>query len=244
MIRLDSTLRSLEVILGGAITTNQLPVTTSWSDSSSGSYLGGSNLTNTNSGTAVTAAAAPAAGVVRDVDFFNVYNADTVSTTVTVRVNDNGTFYTVQKAALAVGDALLYTHGGGWMTLDSSGRIKTTTATAGIGTIGSSTDNAVARWDGTGGTNIQNSAVIIDDSNNITGVVALTITGTLTMSGVAANIALGSNFISNAGTDAGFSLDASNNATLSGDLTVVGTANLTGSVQLGDGSDTLTLLTN
>jgi hypothetical protein len=42
---------------------------------------------------------------------------------------------------------------------------------------GSSTDNAVVRWDGTGGSTVQNSAVIIDDSNNITGVAAITATG-------------------------------------------------------------------
>src|SRR5690606_3154585 len=38
----------------------------------------------------------------------------------------------------------------------------------------SSTDNAIARWNGTDGISIQNSGVIIDDSNNITGVVGLT----------------------------------------------------------------------
>jgi hypothetical protein len=41
---------------------------------------------------------------------------------------------------------------------------------------GSSTDNAIARFDGTSGTIIQNSGVIIDDSNNITGVASLTVT--------------------------------------------------------------------
>jgi len=44
---------------------------------------------------------------------------------------------------------------------------------------GSSTDNAVVRFDGTGGKTGQNSSVIIDDSDNITGVVALTTTGTI-----------------------------------------------------------------
>jgi hypothetical protein len=38
-----------------------------------------------------------------------------------------------------------------------------------------STDNAVARWDGTGGNLIQNSGVICDDSNNITGINSLTV---------------------------------------------------------------------
>lgn len=42
---------------------------------------------------------------------------------------------------------------------------------------GSSTDNAVARWDGTTGTFLNNSGVIIDDSNNVSGIVNLTTTG-------------------------------------------------------------------
>jgi len=43
---------------------------------------------------------------------------------------------------------------------------------------GATTDNAVTRFDGTTG-NLQNSGVIIDDSNNVTGVVALTTTGAI-----------------------------------------------------------------
>lgn len=50
----------------------------------------------------------------------------------------------------------------------------------------SSTDNAVARFDGTGGAKLQNSVVLIDDSGNITGV------GTLVMSpGATANATAG-----------------------------------------------------
>jgi hypothetical protein len=40
---------------------------------------------------------------------------------------------------------------------------------------GSSTDNAVIRWDGTGGKTYLNSGVIIDDSNVITGITSLTV---------------------------------------------------------------------
>lgn len=43
----------------------------------------------------------------------------------------------------------------------------------------SSTDNAIARWDGTAGNLIQDSSVTIDDSNNLTGVVNVTATGNL-----------------------------------------------------------------
>lgn len=41
----------------------------------------------------------------------------------------------------------------------------------------SSTDNAVARWDGSTGRKLQNSGVVVDDTNNVTGVVNFTATG-------------------------------------------------------------------
>lgn len=40
----------------------------------------------------------------------------------------------------------------------------------------SSTDNAVARFDGTDGSTVQNSGVIVDDSNNVSGIAALSAT--------------------------------------------------------------------
>lgn len=52
--------------------------------------------------------------------------------------------------------------------------------TNGSGTFpASSTDNAAVRFDGTGGTTVQNSGVIIDDSNNVSGVATLTTTGNI-----------------------------------------------------------------
>jgi hypothetical protein len=47
----------------------------------------------------------------------------------------------------------------------------------------SSTDNALVRFDGTGGQLLQNSGVIVDDSNNVTGVNDLTVGGNLTVNG-------------------------------------------------------------
>jgi len=44
---------------------------------------------------------------------------------------------------------------------------------------GSSTDNAVARFDGTGGKTIQDSGVTIDDSDNVSGVGNITLSGTV-----------------------------------------------------------------
>lgn len=59
--------------------------------------------------------------------------------------------------------------GTGWLVVAATG-IKS----SGLATT--TTDNAVSRYDGTSG-NTQNSGVIIDDSNNVTGVVALTCEG-------------------------------------------------------------------
>lgn len=63
-------------------------------------------------------------------------------------------------------------------------------------------------------------ATTVSTTLGVTG--ATTLTGGLVLPGTAANITLGSNFISNGGTDAGFSLDASNNASLSGNVSLTG----------------------
>lgn len=55
---------------------------------------------------------------------------------------------------------------------------------------GSSTDNAVARWDGTTGLVIQNSLVTIGDTGNIAGVVDFTATGTTTLAVALTGVAL------------------------------------------------------
>lgn len=61
-----------------------------------------------------------------------------------------------------------------------------------VSNAGSSTDNAIAKFDLATGKIIQNSGVLIDDSNNVTGVVALTATGALTAATVdATNLTLG-----------------------------------------------------
>ena len=74
------------------------------------------------------------------------------------------------------------------------------TITAGIGGSTGATDNRVLRSDGTGGATLQNSAVTIDDSGNVTGVVALTASGTITAT--AANSVVGSTSTSSTGASA------------------------------------------
>lgn len=52
-------------------------------------------------------------------------------------------------------------------TVTDNGDNSVTVDNAGVNTPGSSTDNALVRWDGTGGDTIQDSGVLLDDSNNI-----------------------------------------------------------------------------
>ena len=111
MIILDATTKSLEVILGGAVTTNQLDVACH-AINILDSTMGVTDIVNTNiatnSTTAVTVMAAPAASNSRTVKSLTVYNKDTVAATVTVRINSNGTFFILVKTTLAVADSLIY----------------------------------------------------------------------------------------------------------------------------------------
>lgn len=108
---LDSTLKSLEVKLGGAVTTNQLDWTVSYvdlldTDQSVSDVAGGDGLTN--NGTAVTLVAAPAASHTRVIKLVSVYNADTVNATVTIQLNNNGTKRIIFSKTLTTGQTLLY----------------------------------------------------------------------------------------------------------------------------------------
>lgn len=121
MLILDTTTRTLEVLLGGAVTTNQLPVVTNYVDVTTTTYSPASDNTVTNDTTPVTIVAAPGASTQRQVKFLSVFNGDTVAATVTIRLNDNGTFRTLCKVALLVGDQLFYTDGDGWRVMDANG---------------------------------------------------------------------------------------------------------------------------
>lgn len=165
MLRLDSTLRKLQIVLAGAITTNQLPVVVCFSDKTSTTYNGGTTVSNTNSTTAVDICAAPGAATIRDIDSITVQNADTAAATVTIRYNDNGTTYSIFKCTLSVGDQIIYTHGQGWKVLDSSGALKSlssdTVTLAGAQTL---TNKTIALGSNTvSGTKAQFDAACTDD---------------------------------------------------------------------------------
>lgn len=167
MIRLDSTTRKLQVVLAGAVTTNQLPVVVSYSDQTSSTYNGATQLAVTNNTTEVDICSAPPAATTRDVDFIQVQNTDTVPATVTVRVDAGGTNYDLKKVTLAAGESLTYTHGAGWSTTNAGG------GTGDVVGPASATDNAIALFDTTTGKLIQNSVITVDDGGNFAGVASI-----------------------------------------------------------------------
>lgn len=138
MYLLTATTSTFEVKLGGAITTNQLPWTTSMADVSTSDQSVSALVAsegNTNSSTAVTIGAAPASSHTRTLKTFSLQNADTASATATVRRNDNGTFTNIVVFALDVGDNLNYDDNRGWYVVSSAGNLKTSLTGAGSGTV-------------------------------------------------------------------------------------------------------------
>lgn len=130
MIILDTNNKSLEFLLSGSVTTNQLPFVTSYVDISQSDFsMSGAPSSNgvSNNTTAVTLVTAPAASTSRQVKYVSIQNADTASATVTVRFNDNATTRNILIITLDVNDSLIYIDGKGWFTTNDKGAIKTTT---------------------------------------------------------------------------------------------------------------------
>lgn len=114
MIVLTETTDNLQIVLGGAITTNQLRCVSSWRDITTTAYTPGRTVTNTNNTTDVNVVPAPASSTQRVVDFLSVHNADTVAATVTVKFDANGTEYIIWSGELLPGSTLQYVDGGGF----------------------------------------------------------------------------------------------------------------------------------
>jgi hypothetical protein len=133
MIRLDTTVRSLTLFLGGAHATAPLQIVVSYSDQTSSTYLGGTQLSNSNGTTTVTICSAPSASTIRDIDMVSVLNTDTATQTVTIQLLSTATNYKITTVTLLVGEKLTYTHGSAWQVVSNSGNIKyTVLATTGV----------------------------------------------------------------------------------------------------------------
>ena len=121
---LDSTTRSIQLVLAGTITTNQLKITADWVDMTATTTEAGSTPSTSNSTTAVTVVAAPAASTQRKVTNLAVFNADTASATVTIRYNDNASIYPIVTLAIPVGYTLFWTDVEGWKVISGTGSLQ------------------------------------------------------------------------------------------------------------------------
>jgi hypothetical protein len=122
-IVLDATTKKLELVLGGAVTTNELQWVTNYADKAATSFVPGSSDGVSNGATEVTIAAAPGADEQRLVNMINVYNTDTVDAVVTIKLDNDGTDRTLVITTLDSGDTLQYANDK-WRVISSDGSLK------------------------------------------------------------------------------------------------------------------------
>ena len=114
MIVLTATTDTVQVVLDGAVTTNELQCVASWRDVTTTTYTPGRTLATTNGTTDANAVAAPGSSTQRVVDFLSVYNADTADAVVTIKLDANGTEYVLWRGGLQPGDVVRYVEGAGF----------------------------------------------------------------------------------------------------------------------------------
>jgi len=122
MLVLKSTTEKIQVVLGGAVTTNQLQCYAAFRDRTSTTFDASSNNLDTNNTTDIDLVGAPASSTQRLIDYLSVYNSDTVSQTVTVKLDASGTERILHKAILATGSMLCFVEGEGFFTINASGQ--------------------------------------------------------------------------------------------------------------------------
>ena len=119
---LDTQTKQIEVLLGANHTTNQLPCMSYYVDHTSTTMVPGSidGPTVDPASVLIIVTHPGAASTYRQVKGITVFNADTVSTTVTVQLNDNGTIYRLVKVVLPVDNTLVYQQDYGWTIINSN----------------------------------------------------------------------------------------------------------------------------
>lgn len=113
-MKLTTTNDKLQIVLGSAITTNQLQCLTTYKVYTSTTTTDGKVAINTNSTTDVDLAGAPSSGETYDIQNINVYNRDTVAATVTIKLDVSATETILYKGIVGVGDVISWSAEGGW----------------------------------------------------------------------------------------------------------------------------------
>lgn len=124
--------KKLQVLLGGAVATSECPITVNYRDITTTNKMGQADSTDsiTTGNTAVDVVAAPPAGVRRELEGFSLYNDDTTSVTVTVRVYvSSSTTRVIFYGTLLTNESLLFDESRGWYCLNANGEQKLSSQT-------------------------------------------------------------------------------------------------------------------
>lgn len=124
MITINGNTEKIRILLGGAVTTNELQWSVSWGQTADDALIGYDGASGVTSGTTETDMVAGVAAEQSSIKSLSVYNADTVSATVTIIKDVSGTNTVLYTAILASGAMLHYEDGAGWSTTESYKPIK------------------------------------------------------------------------------------------------------------------------
>lgn len=113
-MKLTTTNDKIQIVLGGSVTTNQLQCLCTYKVYTTTTTTDGKVAVNTNNTTDVDLAGAPSSGETYDIQNINVYNADTVAQTVTIKLDVSGTETILYKGVVGVNDVISWTAEGGW----------------------------------------------------------------------------------------------------------------------------------
>jgi hypothetical protein len=122
-IVLDSTVKKLELVLGGAVTTNEIHWMTNYADKSSTTFTPGVSDGVSNGTTDVIIVSAPSASVQRLVNNINIYNADTVDVETVVKLDNDGTERVLVNFTMPSGYTLQFANDL-WRVLDNNGLVQ------------------------------------------------------------------------------------------------------------------------
>lgn len=107
---LDTTSKSIQIVLGEASAMTNCDITASYTDSTNPILVGGSNDLTSSGTTAVTVVPPPPYGVTqRFVEEIRLYNNDTIAHTVILLLNDDSTLRVMMSQVVAAGANFLYT---------------------------------------------------------------------------------------------------------------------------------------
>lgn len=149
---------NLTIELSGSVTTNQLPFYCSYRDCAIGELTPSFTSGDTNNTSVINLAPAAASGKTRIIDFFNVFNRDTTSKTVIIKVGTRTLF----SVLMSPNETLQYTDSQGFQVLTTAGSTKLS-INQGLNTTSSETQILVL------GADVTNANVIANTMQDVTG---------------------------------------------------------------------------